>query len=175
MEGPMFLFEFGLVQPFRRWTMETIAVKGWAPQYLRLLGEGAVISGDLALGLRKFRQLARCPFRGDLAERRVRALAAQPVDAAAFADLAELASMYEVWEHYVEENKIAYFGDDRNVERLVCNLFRTLKSGPTPMLKMSLVASVLSGHPEVIRANRDAIRNLYPDGNVPRVFVEALK
>lgn len=175
MEGPMFMFEFGLIQPYRRWIMETIAVKGWQPQYLRLLGEGAVISGDLALALRKFRQLRRCPFRGDYADRRVRALEAQPVDASAFSDIAELASMYEVWGQFAYDRKVDYIGDDRNVERLVYNLFGALKTGPAQMLKMSIAAMILVGRTDVVRENRENIRALYPDGQIGPAFMEVLK
>ena len=175
MEGPTYLFEFGLIQPCRRWLFESLAVKGWQPDYFRLLGDGAIVTGEAELAKRNFRQLARCPFRGDFAERRLRALEAEPPPPDAFEDLADVAGMFGVWQDHVAKSGTVYFGNDRIVERFVYTLFTTLESCPPPMLKMLFASALLGGNAQMLKDNREALAKLYPDGRIGPVFLEALK
>lgn len=176
MEGPLYLFHYGLIQPARRWMFETIAVKGWQPQNFRLLGDIALVTGEEALARKNFRELARCPFRGDFAAERLRTLDTRPPPEDAFSDLADVAGIYGVWCDFCRSpGAPTYFGNDRIVERFVYTLFLQLQSCPPPMLKMLFASALLDGKPELIRDNQDAIRKLYPDGRIGPVFLEALK
>ena len=175
MEGTLYLFEFGLIQPCRRWIFESLAVKGWQPDYFRLLGDGAIVAGDAELAKRNFRQLMRCPFRGDLAAKRLGALEAEPPPPDAFEDLADVAGMFGVWQDHVAKSGTVYFGNDRIVERFVYTLFTTLESCPPPMLKMLFASALLSNNAQMLKDNSEALSKLYPDGRIGPVFLEALR
>lgn len=175
MEGTLYLFEYGLIQPCRRWIFESLAVKGWQPDYLRQLGEGAIVAGDAELAKRNFRQLMRCPFRGDQAAKRLAALEMEPPPPDAFDDLADVAGMFGVWQDHVARSGTVYFGNDRIVERFVYSLFMTLESCPPPMLKMLFASALLSNNAQMLKDNSEALSKLYPDGRIGPVFLEALR
>lgn len=174
MEGPLLLFEYGLIHPSRRWLFECLSVKGWQPDYFRLLGEGAVITGERELAKRNFRQLARCPFRGDGAARRLAALETGAPHMREFDDLADLTGMYYVWRDKAAEG-CPYFNDDRVTERFVYAQFLTLGSCPPPMLKMLFASALLDGDRQMLRNNRKAMEQLYGNGPIGPVFLEALR
>lgn len=173
MEGPLLLFQYGLVLPARRWTYETITVKGWQPQYLQLLGDIAVIVGEVALARKNYRELARCPFRGDFAERRLRALERESQEE--LSDLLPVAALHEIWSEMAKTTDLKYQVNERYVERLVYAYFLQLKACPPPIFKMVLVSALLEGRPEFLRDNLPALQQLYPDGRIAPVFLEALK
>ena len=43
------------------------------------------------------------------------------------------------------------------------------------MLKMFFASALLDGKPELVRENQNALSQLYPDGRIGPVFLEALK
>ena len=154
---------------------EGFRLKGWQPDYLRQLGEGAIVAGDAELAKRNFRQLMRCPFRGDQAAKRLAALEMEPPPPDAFDDLADVAGMFGVWQDHVAKSGTVYFGNDRIVERFVYSLFMTLESCPPPMLKMLFASALLSNNAQMLKDNSEALSKLYPDGRIGPVFLEALR
>ncbi len=176
MAGPLMLFQYGFVLPARRWIYEAAAVKGWQPQYFRLLGDAALVTGEVELARKYFAECARFPFRGDFAKRRLAALETVPLTTAAFPDLEEPFGMHGVWQGLVgAPGASPYFGNECVVDRFVYAHFRQLSNCPPAMLKMLFAVALLDGKPDVLKNNPNAMRALYPDGRIGPVFLEALK
>ena len=141
MDGYVLLFNYGLVMPARREIYEIASMRGWQPCHFRMLGDIAAICGELPLALRYYRQLARCPFRGAFANRRIKAIAEN--DGSAFSDIADVADMYTIWKEFYKTQPTAYFNTDQNIEKFVYNHFRALKSAPEAMVRMYVATTLL--------------------------------
>lgn len=141
MDGYVLLFNYGLVMPARREIYEIASVRGSQPCHFRILGDIAAICGELQLALRYYRELARCPFRGEFARRRIKAV--EESDGSAFADIADIADMHNTWKEFYKTQPNVYFNTDQNVEKFVYTHFRALKSAPEAMVRMYVATTLL--------------------------------
>ena len=175
MDGYVLLFNYGLVMPARREIYEIASMRGWQPCHFRILGDIAAICGELPLATRYYRQLARCPFRGAFARRRIKAVAEG--DGAAFADVADIADMYATWKDFYKTQPTVYFNTDQNIEKFVYSHFRALKSAPEAMVRMYVATTLLDcdvkslldnqGLLDQIAATSAAMRGLPAANGVP--------
>ena len=119
--------------------------------HFRLLGDIAAVCGELQLARRYYSQYARCPFRGDFAARRLKAL--KDSDGAAFSDIAPIADMHETWKRFFAAQPVMYFNTTPNFEEFVYTHFRALKAAPDMMVRMCFSAALLAGDETIYATN----------------------
>lgn len=151
MDGYVLLFNYGLLMPARREIYEIASIRGWQPVHFRLLGDIAAVCGELQLARRYYSQYARCPFRGDFAARRLKAL--KDSDGAAFSDIAPIADMHETWKRFFAAQSVMYFNTTPNFEEFVYTHFRALKAAPDMMVRMCFSAALLAGDETIYATN----------------------
>ena len=151
MDGYVLLFNYGMLMPARREIYEIASVRGWQPCHFRILGDIAAITGELNLALRYYRELERCPFRGDFAKRRIDAV--ERVDGAAFSDIAPIADMNETWKSFYRTQPTQYFNTDQNIEQFVYTCFHALKGAPEFMVRMFVTVAILEGNIKILIEN----------------------
>ena len=178
MDGQDLLFQYGLLLPARCVAMESVAARGWRPGCLRLMGDAAFLQGETDLAARDWRQLARCPFRGAFARRRLAAAAAgKGVDDPAFADLAPVSRADAFWRELVRTRPQAPFFDlDKdNLECFVYGRLLSLKGLPSPEIaRLVLAAYLLEKDAEALVRSRGVMDALCPEGPWPRVWQQGM-
>ena len=178
MDGQNLLFAYGFLQPARQQAMESAAAKGWQAGHLRLLGDVAYLTGEPMLAIRYWRQMARCPFRGEFAQRRLRGLyEGKGLDDSAFEDLRAVAMLHAVWQETVRirEEPPFYHFPDRNVEAFVYGRLLTIKGNPSPeVARLALAAYLLEKDAKALVGSRGVMDVLCPEGPWPRVWQQGV-
>ena len=174
MGGEWLLFAYGLLQPARQQTMELVAARGWQPEFLRLMGDAAFLTGETALAVRDWGQLARCPFRGAFARHRLEAVqAGKGLDDPAFADLRAAAMMYAVMDETVQARPEPpfYYLNDQNAEAFAYGRLLTIKGTPPPeAARLILAAYLLEKDAKALLASRGMMDALCVEGPWPRLW-----
>lgn len=160
MGGYRLLFNCGFLLPARRQIYELVSANGWSPTYYRYLGDIAALLGENALAYRNYTQLARCPFHGDFARRRLQAL--NDPNHAGLADLAEVVAMARVWNgHYAKTGQL-FMPEMLGAETFIYDKFTELKAAPPLMVGMFLSAVLLNGQGALLFENFKMLDIMYP-------------
>lgn len=178
MDGQRLLFEYGFLLPARQVTMESVAAKGWQPGHLRLLGDVAFLTGEHALAMRNWRQLARCPFRKEFAQRRLQALVGgKGLADPAFADLRAVAMLHAVWcrEVATREEPPFYHFADSNVESFVYGrLLKITGLPPVEVARLVLAVYLVEKDVRALSASRGVMDMICPQGLWPRLWQQGM-
>ncbi|MGN0848045.1 MAG: DUF6057 family protein, partial [Kiritimatiellia bacterium] len=178
MDGQQLLFAYGFLLPARQQTIECVAARGWQPPYLQLLGDVAFLTGERALAVRNWRQLARCPFRGEVARRRLAGLAAgKGLDDPAFAHLRPVAMLAGVWDEAVRQRATPpfFYFKDASVESFVYGRCLTVKGKPpTEVARLILAAYLLEKDAKAFVRSRGVMDALCPQGPWPRLWQQGV-
>jgi len=178
MDGQDLLFHYGLLLPARYVAMESVAARGWRPGCLRVMGDAAFVMGETELAVRNWRQLARCPFRGAFARRRLAAAeAGRGLDDDAFADLRPVAGGAAFWRGLVETRPQPPFFDlgRDNVETFVYGRLLALKGlPPREFARLVLAAYLLEKDAKALALSRGVMDMLCPEGPWPRAWQQGV-
>ncbi len=178
MGGEWLLFEYGFLLPARQQTMELISARGWQPRYLQLMGDVAFLTGEPALAMRNWRQLARCPFRGELAQRRLAGLTAgKGLDDPVFAEFRPVLMANQVWNETLRTRSEPPFFHflDSNVESFVYGRCLTVVSSPPPeVARLILAVYLLEKDAKALVGSRGIMGMLCPQGPWPRLWQQGL-
>ncbi len=178
MGGEWLLFEYGFLLPARQQTMELVSARGWQPRYLQLMGDVAFLTGESALAMRNWRQLARCPFRGELAQRRLAAVTAgKGLGDPAFTEFRSVMMLNRVWDETLRtrsEPPFFYF-QDSNVENFVYGRCLTVVSSPPPeVARLILAVYLLEKDAKALVGSRGIMDALCPQGTWPRLWQQGM-
>ena len=178
MDGETLLFQYGHLLAARTAAMEKVTARGWQPGFLRTLGDVAFLTGETALAKRNWTQLARCPFRGEFAARRLRALAAgRGLDHPGFEDLRPVAAAADLACGLVEARPQPPFFDLKrdNVETFVYTRLLQVRSLPPPDLaRLVLAAYLLEKDAKALAGSRGVMDRLCPQGPWPRCWQQGM-
>lgn len=160
LDGYLLLYHYGFLLPARRQIFERANESGWEPSHFRYLGDISVIRREKSLAYRDYAQLARCPFHGDEARRRLAEL--NRTDATAFADLRFIAADARVWSAWWAKRDWKFFRLGERVEDFVYNMFLDLKEAPENMARMYLAAALLCHRPDLLTENVPMLDRMCP-------------
>lgn len=178
MDGYRLFFAYGFLLPARQQAMEHVSRRGWQPGHLQVMGDAAFLAGEHALAARDWGQLARCPFRGAFARRRLEALlAGRGLGDSAFADLRSVALLHATWCERVDVRPEPpfFFLKDSNVEDFVYRRLLTVKGTPPPeVARLILAAYLLEKDVTAFGRSADVMGAICPEGPWPRLWQQGM-
>lgn len=161
MDGYVLLFNYGFIQPAYREIYEIVSVRGWQPVHFRILGDISAINGEYQLAKKYYSQLARCPFHGAFARKRLEGIAKSDVNA--FADIADIGTMHETWKNFFDGSGIMFFSTDDNLEEFIYDHYRSIRKAPEFMVRMFVSSALLRGDCKILLDNTAILDTLCAD------------
>lgn len=168
MNGPLLLYEYGLVLNARKALMEDVVDYGYSPERLRLLGMISCVTLEFGAAYTYFEKLARQPFYKRDAERWLRIIQAHEKPPR---DLEHVAATYTAFK---KANPLIAMGPSHRLEEDIYTSYQTLKDCPTGMAIFYLMIILLEKTPNKLALNLDTLKRLQQNGELPMALQEGL-
>lgn len=168
LNGPLLLYEYGLVLNARKVLMEDIVDHGYSPERLRLLGMISCVTREFEAAYTYFLKLSHQPFYRKEAESWLRILQG---DEKPPRDLEHVASLFNAFKK--AHPQIA-MGPSHRLEEDIYTSYQTLKDCPPGMAVFYLMITLLEKTPNKLALNLDTLKHLQKNNELPLALQEGL-
>jgi hypothetical protein len=168
LNGPLLLYEYGLVLNARKALMEDIVDYGYSAERLRLLGMISCITREFGAAYTYFEKLSHQPFYRKEAQRWLRILQAGEKPPR---DMEHVASLYTTFKK--THPQIA-MGPSHRLEEDIYTSYQTLKDCPPKMAVFYLMITLLEKTPNKLALNLDTLKQLQINNELPMALQEGL-
>ncbi len=168
LNGPLLLYEYGLVLNARKALMEDVVDYGYSAERLRLLGMISCVTLELGAAYAYFEKLSHQPFYRKEAEHWLHVLQG---DEKPPRDLEHVASLYTAFKK--AHPQIA-MGPSHRLEEDIYTSYQTLKDCPPSMAVFYLMITLLEKTPNKLALNLDTLKHLQKKNELPLALQEGL-
>lgn len=168
LNGPLLLYEYGLVLNARKAVMEDVVDYGYSPERLRLLGMISCVTREFGAAYTYFDTLSRHPFYRKEAKRWLRILRGQEKPPR---DFEHVTVSYNVFK---KTNGTGIMGPNARLEEDVYSSYQLVKDCPADMAILYLMIALLDKTPSKLALNLDVLKQLQTNGALPIPLQEGL-
>lgn len=168
LNGPLLLYEYGLVLNARKAVMEDVVDYGYSPERLRLLGMISCAAREYGAAYTYFDKLAHQPFYRGEAERWLRILQGKEKPPR---DFEHVASTYSVFK---KTDARGIMGPNNRLEEDIYTSYQIVKDCPTGMAIFYLMITLLEKTPSKLALNLESLKQLQTNGELPAALQEGL-